>query len=100
MRSFVEWFVQQPPSQDSPSDCDRLMTIIAGAGDSGMTSREINRCVDIPSDLLRRLLVRLVDIGQLVAIDVNGTTTYRSAGWVRGIARHAGEAEREIRDRS
>ena len=98
MKSFLDWFFQQPPSQDSPSDADRLMTIIAGAGDCGMTSREIHRCVDIPSDLVDRLLVLFVQAGQLVASEEQGMTVYKAVPWVRGLAGHARQQERKIRD--
>ena len=97
MHTFQEWIATNGPKDDSPSDADRLITIIAGADDSGMTFQKIKQCVDLPSDLLHRLLAALVGVGQLVAAEEKGVTIFRTVPWVRDLAGHARTQERKIR---
>ena len=63
-------------------EADRLVPIIAQAGQQGMTRGQIGGLIDLDRDALDELLDGLVRFGLLTVSDEDGIRFYRATGFV------------------
>jgi hypothetical protein len=75
--SFHEWLAHRP---DEALAADRLATVIAQAGASGISRDELARAVRLRPDTLQDVLMSLSATGQVAVFKANGELRYRATG--------------------
>ena len=71
--TFHDWLESR--SDEAPA-ADRLATLIAGAGATGVSRTALAKAVCLPPETLQDLLKALVATGQVMVLKVNGERVY------------------------
>jgi sulfur carrier protein ThiS len=76
MPPFRAWLENR--SQEAPA-AESLATLIAGAGNGGISRDDLARALNLPPETLEDILRALTATGQVVMLKVNGEMVYRAA---------------------
>jgi hypothetical protein len=83
-RSFTSWVRRQQRLDGIMPQADKVVPLVAGAGSTGMTRRELGHAVRLDRDTLDELLAGLVRLGLLTLTWENGVPVFRSQNAVGG----------------
>ena len=72
MGIYSDWLVERHHRTALTTTPNGLVPMIAKAGPSGLTRKELRQMYGLPGNLLDRLLMAFVGIGQLTASDTEG----------------------------
>jgi hypothetical protein len=78
LHSFTSWVRNRQRLDDLMPQADKVVPLVASAGTTGMTRRQLGHGIDLDRDVLEELLAGLVRAGLLTLAWEQGVPVYRA----------------------
>ena len=76
--SFESWVRHRHGMDDVTPEADKIVPLVAAAGASGMSRRQLGNAIKLDRDVLDELLAGLVQAGLLVVASEDGMAVFRT----------------------
>ena len=83
--SFTSWVRHRHGNDNLTPEVDKVVPLVAAAGASGMSRRQLGSAIKLDRDVFDELLAGLVRSGLLTVADENGFKVFRTRSAVSGV---------------